>query len=140
MQRQNRITAQIVANYLERKLFPFKPPSQRLPTVDEILPSMRQPSHDTKTESKTKQTRHLRINANGDLDDNLNVTVHLNEDYDDEQDPENLQSVESNHFDSIYQDIIDNNIDQGRSIRLLFLTCIVQAINRFTQSPFNDIN
>lgn len=119
MQRQNRITAQIVANYLERKLFPFKPPTQRLPTVDEILPSMRQTSADTETESKSKQARHLQhnnSNENVNLDDGFNVNVRLNDDYDDEQDPENLQSVESNHFDSVYQDIIDNNIDQGRSI------------------------
>lgn len=71
-------------------------------------------------ESKSKQTRHLKNNnPNVDLDDDLNVNVRLNDDYDDEQDPENLQSVESNHFDSIYQDIIDNNIDQGRSIKYL---------------------
>lgn len=126
LQRQNRITAQIVANYLERKLFPYKKPTQRLPTVDEIIPSMRQPSTsdtDTDTEStfepKLKQTRHLKRNnnANVDLDDGLNVNVRVNDDYDvDEQDPENLQSVESKHFDSIYQDIVDNYIDQGRSI------------------------
>lgn len=123
LQRQNRITAQIVANYLERKLFPYKRPTQRLPTVDEILPTMRQPPTDTETESKPKHTRHLQnSNANVDLDDALNVNVRLNDDYDDEQDPENLQSVESKHFDSIYQDIIDNNIDQGRSIKyLIFL-------------------
>lgn len=118
VQRQNRITAQIVANYLERKLFPYKRPTQRLPTVDEILPSMRQPMTDTDSEPKSKQTRHLQNQANVNLeDDDLNDNIPLSEDYDDEQDPENLQSVESNHFESIYQDIIDNTIDKGRSIR-----------------------
>lgn len=81
---------------------------------------MRQPSSSTDTddtESKSKQARHLQSNnrPNVNFDDGLNVNVRLNDDYDDEHDPENLQSVESNHFDSVYQDIIDNNIDQGRS-------------------------
>lgn len=119
LQRQNRITAQIVANYLERKLFPFKRPTQRLPTVDEILPTMRQPSTDAEFKPKSKQTRHLQNQENVNLEDDLNDNIQLNDDYDDEQDPENLQSVESNHFESIYQDIIDNTIDKGRSIRYL---------------------
>lgn len=131
LQRQNRITAQIVANYLERKLFPFKRPTQRLPTVDEILPSMRQPSTDTDFEPKPKQTRHLQNQANVNLeDDDLNDNISLNDDYDDEQDPENLQSVESNRFESIYQDLIDNTIDKGRSIRYFSFSFYLYLIEK----------
>lgn len=74
---------------------------------------MKQPSSDIDIDRKPKQVRHLQP-ANLNSDDGLNVSVRLNDDYDDEQDPENLQSVESKHFDSFYQDIIDNSIDQGR--------------------------
>lgn len=110
IQRQNRITARIVANYLERRLFPFKRPTHRLPTVDEILPTTSSFSNQENTaESKTKITRHLDHGTKaGSSDDD-----HLNEDDDDDSseqifdpnDPENLQSVESNHVDSYYPDM-----------------------------------
>lgn len=38
IQRQNRITQRIIANFLERRLFPFRRPQNDVPTIDEILP------------------------------------------------------------------------------------------------------
>lgn len=39
IQRQNRITQRIIANFLERRLFPFRRPQNDVPTIDEILPA-----------------------------------------------------------------------------------------------------
>ncbi|XP_026849686.1 uncharacterized protein LOC6601043 [Drosophila persimilis] len=38
LQRQNQITQQIFANYLERRLFPNRSVSQKIPTIADILP------------------------------------------------------------------------------------------------------
>lgn len=127
IQRQNRITAQIVANYLERRLFPFKRPTHRLPTVDEILPTTPQPVNQFSTaESKTKIPRDLNVdtNINDDIDD---------EDYNNEQDidpndPENLQSVESNHVDSYYPEMNDSiNIANEGRFQICLLFCFFQS-------------
>lgn len=110
LHRQNRITAQIVANYLERKLFPFKRPTNQLPTIDDILPSIR-------AAQQTKQTKFSRHLTHRNAGDALKVKVPLIDDYnsdDYEQDPENLQSVESNHVDSYYEDLNDDNDNKGR--------------------------
>lgn len=122
IQRQNRITASIVANYLERRLFPFKRPSHRLPTVDEILPAAL--PQNISSESKTKFTRHLdygglSARATGD-DDESQDDDYSNNDDNNEQDldpnEENLQSVESNHVDSFYSEMNGNlnNESEGR--------------------------
>lgn len=125
IQRQNRITAQIVANYLERRLFPFKKPTNRLPTVDEILPptmllqqqqrmQFNESDTDSESESKHKITRHLQHGT--DINDDINVDEdYINDDQDQDQDldPESLQSVESNHFDSYYPEE-SNEINEGR--------------------------
>lgn len=139
IQRQNRITANIVASYLERRLFPFKRPTHRLPTVDEILPAQ------NTSESKTKFTRHLDYGSGlsarataaggggGGDDDESQDDDYFNNDDNNEQDldpnEENLQSVESNHVDSFYQDMNgnSNNDSEGRfnnlSFSLLSLIC-----------------
>lgn len=123
IQRQNRITAQIVANYLERRLFPFKRPKTSLPTVDEILPTIPQhPNQLSTAESKAKITRHLDHghnidpNHNVDIDDDDYANDDNNEHDFDPNDPENLQSVESNHVDSYYPEMNDSisNDNEGR--------------------------
>lgn len=122
IQRQNRITAQIVANYLERRLFPFKRPTQRLPTVDEILPTTAQllnNQNDQTAESKMKITRQLGTNnAEPTNDDDDLDDISDEEDYanDDNLDPEHLQSVESNHVDSYYPEMNESisNDNEGR--------------------------
>lgn len=122
IQRQNRITAQIVANYLERRLFPFKRPTHRLPTVDEILPSTTQLHNGDRTaESKMKITRQLNHGSNAPSDDDLGDEDYTNDDDNNEQDndpndPENLQSVESNHVDSYYPEMNESvsNENEGR--------------------------
>lgn len=131
IQRQNRITAQIVANYLERRLFPFKRPTHRLPTVDEILPTAaQQPNHHSTAETKTKFTRQLEHGSNsaappntdnddiGD-DDYVNDET-INEQDIDPNDPENLQSVESNHVDSYYNEM-NESISNDNEGRFLFI-------------------
>lgn len=149
LQRQNRITAQIVANYLERRLFPFKRPTHRLPTVDEILPST-SPQQATRqqrllpttqtSELKTKITRHLQHGNNNDdaANNDFDDADYSDEDFDNttnypnEQDidPENLQSVESNHVDSYYSESNDDN--EGRSI--LFFVFIVFRFSCHTKN------
>lgn len=126
IQRQNRITAQIVANYLERRLFPFKRPTHRLPTVDEILPTAAQlPNQHSTAESKTKITRQLEHGSNTGLpppeNDDIGDDDYINDDTNNEQDidpndPENLQTVESNHVDSYYNEMNDSisNDNEGR--------------------------
>lgn len=125
IQRQNRITAQIVANYLERRLFPFKLPTHRLPTVDEILPTTSQLlNHHGMAESKTKITRQLEHGSNAAPnstdDDDIIDEDYANDDKNehdiDPNDPENLQSVESNHVDSYYPDMNESisNENEGR--------------------------
>lgn len=50
IQRQNRITQRIIANFLERKLFPYRRPQHEVPTIDEILPA---PNKDPPEESNS---------------------------------------------------------------------------------------
>lgn len=116
IQRQNRITAQIVANYLERRLFPFKRPTHRLPTVDEILPTTSFQQNDQTAESKMKITRQLGTNNGQPTDDDIGDEDYANDDNQDSNDPENLQSVESNHVDSYYPEMNDSisNDNEGR--------------------------
>jgi hypothetical protein len=76
IQRQNRITEQILSSFFERKFFPNRKPKPA-PTIDEILPP----------ESRA----------------NPSILKHKEND-DDEPDTDNLQSVESEHVDSFYRD------------------------------------
>lgn len=77
LNRQNRITEQILTNFFERKFFPNRKP-RPAPTIDEILPP----------DAKPQVPGKLKDTPQGD---------------DDELD-ENLQSVESEHVDSFYRD------------------------------------
>lgn len=109
---------------MERRLFPFKKPTNRLPTVDEILPpttllqqqqrmQFNESNTDSESESKHKITRHLQ---HGNQDTDINDDINVDEDYiNDDQDlePESLQSVESNHVDSYYPEE-SNEINEGR--------------------------
>lgn len=76
IQRQNRITEQILTNFFERRFFPNRKPKPA-PTIDEILPP----------ESRA----------------NPSILKHKEND-DDEPETDNLQSVESEHVDSFYRD------------------------------------
>lgn len=84
IQRQNRITQQIITNYLERKLFPHRRPHSNAPSVDDII----------QIPGLSDETRTLLIEKGG-----------KNKDADD-HDPETLQSVESEHVDSVYTEEI----------------------------------
>lgn len=79
IQRQNRITQQIITNYLERKLFPNRRPQHHAPSIDEIiqLPGL---SEETKT---------------------LLIAKGVKEKDSDDTDSDTLQSVESEHIDNI---------------------------------------
>lgn len=127
IERQNTITAQILENFLERRLFPNKRPTHRLPTLDDILPPR------TTTTERPTPPPWLRRLRNGTM---TAVPAHSFDDvseeqndgdvdgesvaYDDEnfgddggggglggsaeedynyRDPESLQSVESEHVD-----------------------------------------
>lgn len=76
IQRQNRITEQILTNFFERKLFPDRKPKPA-PTIDEILPA---------------EPRPVR-NKN---------SIHKDHSEDDDSESDNLQSVESEHVDTFY--------------------------------------
>lgn len=80
-----------------------------MPTIDEILPS-------SSVQEPKKITRHTHQHTTANDKNPLKVKVPFTDDYsndEDEQDPENLQSVESNHVDSYYEDV--NDSAQGRS-------------------------
>ncbi|XP_055707233.1 C-type mannose receptor 2 isoform X1 [Phlebotomus papatasi] len=81
--RQNRITQRIIANFLERRLFPHRRPQQSIPTIDEILPLT--------TQSPLKIPPKL---PSKDEDDSQA----------DDVEQESLQSVESEHWDNFYND------------------------------------
>lgn len=77
IQRQNRITEQILTSFFERKLFPNQK-QKPAPTIEEILPP----------ESRaTVRNKHS-----------------AQKDDDDDPENDNLQSVESEHVDSFYRD------------------------------------
>lgn len=84
IQRQNRITQQIIQNYLERKLFPNRRPQNNAPSIEDIIqiPGL---SEDTKTLLISKGGKDRGKDADND-----------------DHDPETLQSVESEHVDNIY--------------------------------------
>lgn len=96
IQRQNKITAQILENFLERRLFPNKRPTHKLPTVDEILPktTVRPIRATPKPLDRPSAAEQFDDENVDDIDDRDN----------NEQDPESLQSVESEHVDSYYSD------------------------------------
>lgn len=103
IQRQNKITAQILENFLERRLFPNKRPTHKLPTLHDILP--KSPVDVKPQEHRVPIKRNNNdYNSDGDNDD---------PEYQDlDRDPESLQSVESEHVDSYYDDFLA--IKQGR--------------------------
>lgn len=108
IQRQNRITQQIVQNYLERKLFPYRRPRQQVPSIDEILPLT--------TEAPIKYNKQQEVKDDDDL------LRDEDQDFKEYYDPETLQSVESEHYDSIYGD------DQGRSLGVyLFINLLIRC-------------
>lgn len=80
IQRQNRITEQILTNFFERKFFPNRKPKPA-PTIDEILPP----------ESRANPSIRNKHSTSRDSDD-------------DEPETDNLQSVESERVDSFYRD------------------------------------
>lgn len=77
IQRQNRITEQILTNFFERKFFPNRKPKPA-PTIDEILP----PESRANPSIRDKHSAHK----------------------DDDDETDNLQSVESEQIDSFYRD------------------------------------
>ncbi|GBP24004.1 hypothetical protein EVAR_10105_1 [Eumeta japonica] len=83
--RQNKITQQILQYYLQRRLGLARS-NMRPPSVDEILPT-----------AKISEDRHVRESGREE-------TQQEPEQYHDE---DNLQSVESEHVDSVYPDGID---------------------------------
>lgn len=76
IQRQNRITEQILTNFFERKFFPHRKP-RPAPTIDDILPPEPRPN---------RSNKH-----------------HQTKDEDDDSESDNLQSVESEHVDTFYR-------------------------------------
>lgn len=106
IQRQNKITAQILENFLERRLFPNKRPTHKLPTLDEILPKAATEPPSLKRAATTKQPLVV-VDAIDDTDQ---------DDQDDQDfDPDSLQSVESEHVDSYYDDYVGYK-NGGRSL------------------------
>lgn len=77
IQRQNRITEQILTNFFERKFFPNRKP-RPAPTIDDILPLESRPNRSNKQHHQSK-------------------------DDDDDSESDNLQSVESEHVDTFYR-------------------------------------
>lgn len=100
IQRQNRITQQIITNYLERKLFPNRRPHNNAPSVDEII----------QIPGLSDETRTLLIEKGGKNKDG------------DDHDPETLQSVESEHVDNVYTEEIGGRTNyRGESCTFYYL-------------------
>lgn len=102
IQRQNLITEQILANFLERRLFPHRMPSQKIPSIDDILPTTPAPTTSASFRNATGGEQQI---------------------YDDEEinydhDIESLQNSESEHLDSFYEEY--GGRDQGRSLGVFF--------------------
>lgn len=108
IQRQNKITAQILENFLERRLFPNKRPTHKLPTLDEIL-AKQATEPPPRLVQKPKVTPNAANNNEQEQDDDQDV------------DPESLQSVESEHVDSYYDDYTAYK-NGGRSLGVFYLT------------------
>lgn len=100
--RQNQITQQILSNYLERKLFPFRRPNQQAPSIEEILPTL----------APIGKNHNQQQPTNGDTDsdsyeddvDSDETTDNTSSNINADSFPETLQSVESEHLDSYYDD------------------------------------
>lgn len=93
---------------MERKLFPYRRPRQQVPSIDEILPLT--------TEAPIKYNKQQEIKDDDDL------LRDEDQDFKEYYDPETLQSVESEHYDSIYGD------DQGRSLGVyLFINLLIRC-------------
>lgn len=130
LERQNRITQQIFANYIERRLFPHRRPQQKVPTIDDILPTSTELPRKTLPVTNRKSLGRQRKREQ--QDDNLDSVPEIVEDgdvldefEDRDADSEALQSVESNQHDRYYQDEIrdpaENEVDQGKSAKYFAL-------------------
>lgn len=142
IERQNTITAQILENFLERRLFPNKRPTHRLPTLDDILPR-------TTTTERPTPPPWLRRLRNGTMPSAPSSFDDASEEtdgdvdgesvaYDDEnfgddggglgsseedynyRDSESLQSVESEHVDR-YLESFRRRIE-GRCLERLMMS------------------
>lgn len=115
IQRQNTITAQILENFLERRLYPNKRPTHRLPTLDEILPKA---VRSVTTRAPNATSRHPFDKVPEPTDDDDDDQFGSSEDGEDYRDPESLQSVESEHVDSYLDEGVAYR-NEGRSHNLL---------------------
>ena len=106
IQRQNKITEQILTNFFERKFFPNRKPQQKVPTIEEILPSIDEPPNPHNKELKDDEDR-----------DGSDLTE------------DSLQSVESEHVDSFYGDYLEGRCS------LLIKQILVIGIYFFSSFP-----
>lgn len=91
IERQNRITEQILTNFFERKFFPNRRPAQKVPTIEEILPL---PTDST--EPLSPRNKHSAKHPEDEDDFREQDDLFFNRDSD------NLQTVESEHVDKVY--------------------------------------
>ncbi|XP_037905530.1 macrophage mannose receptor 1 isoform X2 [Hermetia illucens] len=115
LERQNRITQQIFANYVERRLFPNRRFQPKPPTIDEILPKSTEPTLIKITNSNQRQRRGE--NEDYPSEDVNHQDDSLLDDFEDKEgDSESLQSVESKQHqyypDGYTADPAINEIDQ----------------------------
>lgn len=97
---------------MERRLFPNKRPTHKLPTLDEILPKTTTEPPIRLARTTPKPSKKEQVVVVDAVDENEQ------DDQDDQEfDPESLQSVESEHVDSYYDDYIGYK-NGGRSLRV----------------------
>ena len=118
MERQNRITQQIFANYIERRLFPNRRSQQKVPTIDDILPTTPAPTPPRRLHSKSARrnagrqfSKRPKTDDDGKDDDEETPAETLDELFDEREtaDGEALQSVESKQHDQYYGDEFGND-------------------------------
>ncbi|XP_055376702.1 uncharacterized protein LOC129608924 [Condylostylus longicornis] len=103
IERQNRITQQIFANYIERRLFPHRKAQQKVPTIEEILPPSITQSPKRLNQRPTRRN-HLK-NLRRPKNDEPAAHDEPAEVFDDKGgDEEALQSVESKQHDQYYDE------------------------------------
>ncbi|XP_055842085.1 low affinity immunoglobulin epsilon Fc receptor [Episyrphus balteatus] len=118
--RQNRITKQIFANYLERHFFPYRRTNQRIPTIDEILPRSLS-NKQQRPRSFHSRTSRRQIATSSPLESDDDISQDGGEVQDEEEknfeevndsreaDDESLQSVESEQFDQYYRELLERD-------------------------------
>lgn len=85
---------------MERKLFPFRRPNQQAPSIEDILPTTSpiEMQHQNDEDDTNSESYEDDVQSNEEEGDDGDTQINA------DSFPETLQSVESEHLDSYYDD------------------------------------